>query len=127
MTSQPDNKTIVQEFYEIAFNQRRPVEAVADYIGDHYTQHDPMSGDGPGSFIAFVNGVAEAFPDARTEFKRFIADGDLVAVHSHFIRQPGDRGMALVDIFRLEGGKIVEHWSVMQEVPDTAAHDNTMF
>jgi predicted SnoaL-like aldol condensation-catalyzing enzyme len=127
MTSQPDNKAIVREFYDIAFNQKRPLEAVADYIGDNYLQHDPMSGDGPGSFIAFANGVAEAFPEGRTEFKRFIADGDLVAVHSHFIRAPGDRGMALVDIFRVDNGKIVEHWSVMQAVPDTAANLNTMF
>ena len=63
----------------------------------------------------------------RFDFKRFVAEGDLVVVHSHLVRKPGDRGMAVMDIFRLENGKIVEHWDVLQEVPESPANNNTMF
>jgi predicted SnoaL-like aldol condensation-catalyzing enzyme len=60
------------------------------------------------------------------DFKRFVAEGDLVAVHSNFARETNDRGLAVMDIFRLEDGKIVEHWDSIQEVPETAANSNTM-
>ena len=63
----------------------------------------------------------------RFDFKRFVAEGDLVVVHSHLVRKPGDRGMAVMDIFRLENGKIVEHWDVLQEAPESPANNNTMF
>jgi len=56
-----------------------------------------------------------------------VAEGDLVAVHSRFVREPDDRGLAVMDFFRLEGGKIVEHWDAIQEVPAEAANSNTMF
>jgi len=59
--------------------------------------------------------------------KRVIAEGDLVAVHSHYIDTPGDRGRAVLDLFRVRGAKIVEHWNAEQDVPETAANDNTMF
>jgi predicted SnoaL-like aldol condensation-catalyzing enzyme len=63
----------------------------------------------------------------RFDFKRLVAEGDLVVVHSHLVRKPGDRGMTVMDIFRLENGKIVEHWDVLQEVPESPANNNTMF
>jgi predicted SnoaL-like aldol condensation-catalyzing enzyme len=63
----------------------------------------------------------------RFDFKRLVAEGDLVAVHSHLVRKPGDRGMAVMDIFRLENGKIAEHWNVLQEIPESPANNNTMF
>ena len=70
---------------------------------------------------------AQNFQDFRYELKRIIAEGDYVVLHSHLILKPGDRGTAVVDIFRLENGKIVEHWDVVQEVPETSANNNTMF
>ena len=63
----------------------------------------------------------------RIDIKRLVAEGDLVVTHSHLVREPGDRGQAVVDIFRLENGKIVEHWDVLQDVPEQAANTNTMF
>jgi predicted SnoaL-like aldol condensation-catalyzing enzyme len=121
------NKRIIREWHELAINQRKPEEAVAKYLGPNYRQHNPGSGDGPEPFIAIVNRFAQIFPDLRMEPKRIIAEGDYVVLHSHLILKPGDRGTAVVDIFRLENGKIVEHWDVVQEVPETSANNNTMF
>jgi predicted SnoaL-like aldol condensation-catalyzing enzyme len=121
------NKQVVREWNDLAIDQRRPDEAVARHLGSHYRQHNPGAADGPEPFINFVKWFAQTYPDYRWESKRIIAEGDHVVLHSHLIREPGDRGMAVVDIFRLEDGKIVEHWDVVQEIPETAANDNTMF
>ena len=121
------NKRMVREWNDLAINQRKPEEAVAKYLGPNYRQHNPGAGDGPEPFIAAVKGFAQTFPEFRMEPKRIIAEGDLVVLHSHLILKPGDRGTAVVDIFRLENGKIVEHWDVVQEVPKTSANNNTMF
>jgi predicted SnoaL-like aldol condensation-catalyzing enzyme len=99
---------------------------VTKYLGGYYRQHNPRAGDGPQPFIAFARGLFKAYPGLHYDFKRFIAEGDLVAVHSHLVRQPGDRGMAVMDIFRLEDGKIVEHWDVLQEIPEKAENENGM-
>lgn len=122
-----ENKRIVSEWHELAIDQRKPEEAVAKYLGPHYRQHNPGAGDGPEPFIQTVKRIAQNFPDFRMESKRIIAEGDTVVLHSHLILKPGDRGTAVVDIFRLENGKIVEHWDVLQEVPETSANNNTMF
>lgn len=128
MTNQLDsNKQVVRDFYDLAFNQKKPVDAAARYMGHSYRQHNPGAGDGVEPFVAFVTGFVASFPKLRVTFKRLVAEGDLVVVHSHFVRQPGDRGMAVMDIFRIEGGKLVEHWDVLQEVPGTSANANTMF
>lgn len=127
MATAPDNKTIVHEFYDLAFNHKRPEDAVEKYVGKTYKQHNPMAADGPGPFVDFVKGFTKQFPKLRVDFKRFIAEDDLVAVHSHFVREPGDRGVAAMDMFRVEGGKVVEHWDVLQDVPEEAANENTMF
>ena len=121
------NKKIVREWQELAINQRKPEEAVAKYLGPHYRQHNPGAADGPEPFIGFVKRFAQTFPDFRIETKRIIAEGNYVVLHNHLIFKPGDRGNAVVDIFRLENGKIVEHWDVVQEVPETPANSNTMF
>lgn len=128
MAGQADaNKAVVREFYDLAFNKRKPEEAVAKYMGRTYRQHNPQAGDGPEAFIAFVKGFAQAFPSFRMDLKRMVAEGDLVAAHSHLIRSPGDRGVAVMDIFRLENGRVAEHWDVLQEVPEKAENANTMF
>ena len=121
------NKSIVRGWHDLAINQCKPEEAVAKYLGPHYRQHNPGAGDGPEPFIQAVKRIAQNFPEFRMESKRIIAEGDYVALHSHLILKPGDRGTAVVDIFRLEKGKIVEHWDVVQEVPETAKNSNTMF
>jgi predicted SnoaL-like aldol condensation-catalyzing enzyme len=121
------NKKLVLEYTDLAFNQRKPEEAVAKYLGPTYRQHNPGALDGGQSFIAFVKWFTQKYPAYRMELKRIIADGDLVVTHSHLVREPGDRGQAVIDIFRFENGRIVEHWDVVQDVPEKPANNNTMF
>jgi predicted SnoaL-like aldol condensation-catalyzing enzyme len=121
------NKKIVLEYTDLAFNQRKPEEAVANYQGPYYRQHNPSAKDGSEPFIGFVKWFAQTYPSFQIDFKRIVAEGDLVVTHSHLVQKPGDHGMAVVDIFRLENGKIVEHWDVVQEIPETYANTNTMF
>jgi predicted SnoaL-like aldol condensation-catalyzing enzyme len=122
-----ERKAIVRDFYDLAFNQQKPEDAAARYLGPVYIQHNPNFADGREAFISAVKGFVAAYPKLHVEFKRFIAEEELVAVHSHMTLEPGDPGLALMDIFRLENDKIVEHWDVAQEVTATAANSNTMF
>lgn len=121
------NKKTIQDYADLAFNQRKPEEAVARYQGPYYCQHNPGATDGPEPFVRVIRWLEQTHPAFRFELKRILADGDLVVTHSHLIREPGDRGMAVVDIFRLEDGRIVEHWDVVQEVPEKSANNNTRF
>jgi predicted SnoaL-like aldol condensation-catalyzing enzyme len=125
-TTQEANKHVVLEFYEKGLNQR-DFEAASKYLGPRYVQHNPTAPDGPEGFKAFLNFLREKFPDSHSEIKRVFADGDYVILHVHSVREKGSRGRAIVDIFKLEDGKIVEHWDVAQEVPEKSANSNGMF
>ena len=120
------NKKVVLDFYEKAINQKN-FEAAAVHFGPRYTQHNPNAADGPEGLRAFLGFLREKFPASRSEVKRVFTDGDYVILHVHAVREPGTRGSAIVDIFKLEGGKIVEHWDVVQPVPDKALNANGMF
>jgi predicted SnoaL-like aldol condensation-catalyzing enzyme len=121
------NKAVAVAFYDMAVNQKAPDVAVALYVGPRYTQHNPLAADGKEAFIRFFRGFSTQFPDAYVDIRRVIAEGDLVITHSHFTVSPEDRGSAVVDIFRFENGKVVEHWDVIQMIPETPLNDNTMF
>lgn len=120
------NKKIVVDFYEKGLNQK-DYDAAAQYFGPRYIQHNPGAANGPEGFKRLVGFLKEKFPNSRNEIKRVIAEGDLVVLHVHSKREPTDRGRAIVDIFKVENGKIVEHWDVIQDVPEKSANDNTMF
>ena len=120
-----NNKTMV-EFYDAAIN-RKDFEAAAKYFGPKYIQHNPTAPDGIEGFKGFLAFLRDKFPNAKSEIKRVFAEGDYVILHVHSVREPGTRGRAIVDIFRLENGKIVEHWDVVQDVPEKAANSNGMF
>jgi len=122
-----ENKKAVVDFYEKGLNQK-DFEAASAHLGATYTQHNPAAADGPEGFRKFVQFLREKFPNAHSDIKRVFAEGDYVILHVHAVREPGTRGTAIVDIFRLDGaGKIVEHWDVRQDVPETAANGNGMF
>ena len=120
------NKKIVVDFYEKGLNQK-DYDAAAKYFGPRYVQHNPGAANGPEGFKRMVGLLKEKFPNAHSEIKRVIAEGDLVVLHVHSKRDPADRGRAIVDIFKVENGKIVEHWDVIQDIPEKSANDNTMF
>ena len=120
------NKKSVLAFYEEGIN-KKDFEAAAKYFGPQYIQHSPTETDGIDGFRTFVNFLREKLPNLKSEIKRVIADGDLVILHVHSVREPGSRGAAIVDIFRLESGKIVEHWGVRQDIPEKAANANGIF
>ena len=125
-TQQETNKKIVVDFYDKAINQK-DFDAASKYLGSHYTQHNPNAADGPEGLKAFLQFLKEKFPASRSEIKRVFADGDYVILHVHAVREPGTRGSAIVDIFKLENGKVVEHWDVVQPIPEKAANMNGMF
>ncbi len=120
------NKKVVAEFYDLAVNQRN-FDAAAKFLGPRYIQHNPHAIDGPAGLKAYIAFLREKFPAYHSDIKRVFADGDYVILHVHNVPTPGSRGNAIVDIFRLENGKIVEHWDVRQEIPEQSANSNTMF
>jgi predicted SnoaL-like aldol condensation-catalyzing enzyme len=121
------NKKAVLDFYDKGLNQK-DFAAASKHFGATYIQHNPIAADGPEGFKAFVEFLKSKFPQSRSEIKRVFAEGDYVILHVHALREPGTRGAAIVDIFRLDAnGKIVEHWDVRQDVPEKAANSNGMF
>ncbi|MGY8636834.1 nuclear transport factor 2 family protein [Bradyrhizobium sp. 14AA] len=120
------NKVIVRDFLETAINQG-DFDGAAIHFGARYVQHNPTIGDGVEGIRKHLSELRRQFPELTAEMKRIVADGDLVVAHVHARRTSTDPGLAIVDIFRLEDGKLVEHWEVRQPVPDAALHDNGMF
>jgi len=126
-TSVEKNKQNAMAFYELMFNESKPREAVEKFVGASYTQHNPMVGDGKEPFIAYFEKMAKEYPGKKVMFKRAIGEGNFVVLHCHQI-WPGEKDWVGIDIFRFDDdGKVVEHWDVLQVMPDSFAHSNGMF
>ena len=121
------NKALVVAFYTMAFVERKGVEAAERYLSEDYIQHNPYTATGRQAFINYVVAVSKQNPGASSEIKRVIAERDLVVLHVHDRVDGSDRGTAVVDIFRVENEKIVEHWDVLQPIPETDVSGNSMF
>ena len=121
------NKKIAVDFLTMIFNEHKVAEAFKLYSVPEYKQHNPYAATGAQAAIDFLGGYVKQNPEARTEIKRVIAEGDLVAIHNNPKQNPKDRGRAVVDIFRIENGRVVEHWDVVQDVPEKSFNNNTMF
>ncbi|MCX5246874.1 MULTISPECIES: nuclear transport factor 2 family protein [unclassified Streptomyces] len=106
---------------------KKDLSALDRYWGSEYHQHNPNIADGVEGARSGLGAYFKQFPQLTVTPKRVIAEGDLVAVHSHYVNAPGERGQAVVDLFRVRGGKIVEHWDVLQDVPEISANGNGMF
>ncbi|MGJ5178123.1 nuclear transport factor 2 family protein [Bradyrhizobium oligotrophicum] len=119
------NKAIVLDFYEQGLN-RKDFEAASKYLGT-YIQHNPNAEDGPEGFRKFIAFLKTKFPQSHSEITQVHVDGDFVVLRVRAIREPGTRGNAIVDIFRLKDGKIEEHWDSVQPIPETSANTNGMF
>ena len=126
LTAEEANRALVIEFYDQFFN-RHQVEQAARVVADDYKQHNPDVPDGKAPFVGYFTGYFKDNPQSRARIVRSATDGDLVYLHVHSRTGLQDPGQAVVDIFRVENGIIVEHWDVIQDVPAKAANDNTMF
>lgn len=120
------NKKNAIEFYRMSY-MGNPAEAVELYVGDQYIQHNPLVGNGKQPFIEYFEKMAKEYPDKSIEFVRSVAEGNLVALHTHQI-WPDDEEYVTMDFFRFDdNGKIIEHWDSMQQIPDFSANRNTMY
>lgn len=120
------NKKTVLAFYEASINQK-DFAAAAPFLGPYYKQHNPTAKDGADGLKTFIDFLKAKFPKQHGEIKQVIAEGNFVVLHVHSTRDDGTAGRAIVDIFRLEHGKVVEHWDVIQDVPAQGANANGMF
>ncbi len=120
------NKQSAIAFYRTAY-LGDPAKAVELYVGADYRQHNPLVGDGKAAFIEYFDEMAKAYPEKSIEFVRAVAEGDLVALHTHQT-WPGNEEYVTMDFFRFdEDGKIVEHWDSIQEVPSETKNGNPMY
>jgi len=120
------NKKNAISFYKMAYHGD-PQSAIEQYVGEQYIQHNPHVADGTQGFIDYFERMQREYPQKSIEFVRCIAEGDLVALHTHQT-WPGNDQYVTMDFFRFdENGKICEHWDSIQQIPKIAANPNTMF
>lgn len=126
LAAEEANRALVLKFYDEVFNKHQ-VETGAAVVANEYKQHNPRVPDGKAPFVTYFSKFLKDNPERRSRIVRSTTDGDLVWLHVHTTNGANDRGAAIVDIFRVKDGRIVEHWDVIQPVPETAANNNTMF
>lgn len=115
---------LVRDYMENIWNEGQ-TDRADEYLAERLIQHNPNLPDGRKPLVEFIEGFRKQLPEARFEIRRIVGDDGLVFAHSHFRPQPGHRGMVVVDVFRIDDGRIVEHWDVREDVPETtvSGHD----
>lgn len=121
------NRAVVEDFFDLFYTRHRVREAFEKHVVPDYIQHNPIAPDGRAPAIAALEPYFASQPNLKHDIKRIVVDGDLGVVHVHVTNGPNDRGSAIVDIVRLKDGKIVEHWDVIQPVPEKSANPHPMF
>ena len=120
------NKQNAIAFYKTAY-LGDPEKAVSTYVGAEYIQHNPLVANGKQAFIDYFTEMERDYPGKSIEFVRAVAEGDLVALHTHQT-WPGEDEYVTMDFFRFdESGKIVEHWDSIQEIPAETLNGNPMY
>ncbi|RKQ49128.1 putative SnoaL-like aldol condensation-catalyzing enzyme [Roseivirga pacifica] len=120
------NKQNAVAFYQTAY-EGNPKLAVEKYVGKEYIQHNPDVANGTDGFIAYFVRMQREYPNKSISFVRCIAQGDLVALHTHQT-WPGNDQYVTMDFFRFDDdGKIVEHWDAIQQIPKRSKNPNTMY
>lgn len=117
------NKRTVLTFYDAAFNAK-DFEAAAPFLSAEYVHHNPDAADGAAGLAAYIARLRDEMPQSHTQVMRVLTDDAHVILHSHLVETPGARGTVVGDIFRLEAGEIVEHWSVFHPITDSPSPDN---
>jgi predicted SnoaL-like aldol condensation-catalyzing enzyme len=120
------NKKTVIDFYETVIN-RKDWQSAPKFVGKYYKQHNQHAKDGVEGLQEYVKFTKEKYPNSHSEIKKAFACGDYVILHVYSIMEPGTCGAAVIDIFRMENGKAVEHWDVHEEIVEKPANGNTMF
>jgi predicted SnoaL-like aldol condensation-catalyzing enzyme len=124
---QPSPKEVIDAFNQMAFFDNKPVEAVEKYFAPDVIEHDPLLPSGRAGIVEYLRKRWSASAPLKDKIYHVIAEDDLVAVHHHVFKGADDPGVAYVDIFRVHGGKVVEHWDVGQPVPTASANHNGVF
>jgi len=119
------NKRLVADYYARVWNARN-ADALQDFVAEDYIQHNPAVPNGRAPLQRFLQGLFAQLPEAQFSVARLMADGDLVMAHCLFRAHAGDAGTAVVDVYRVLDGRLVEHWDVKEAVPAQSANGNPM-
>jgi predicted SnoaL-like aldol condensation-catalyzing enzyme len=120
-------REVVDQFIDLFYRKKKVRQAFESWVHPDYIQHKATLPNGRDAVINFLEKLLERYPERIFTIHRVIASDDLVAVHYHSQATPEDLGFSVVDIFRVEDCRMVEHWDVVQPVPEQSANDNTMF
>ncbi len=128
-----DNKNAITKALQLAFDPRISVEdkrvGLSVFIDpDRYLQHSPLVADGFEGLLSLIDGFDKSCDTYSVEIFRLVAEDDMVVAHCRYRHGSTDAlGKACVEIFRMEGGRAVEHWDVLQPVPAASANSNGIF
>jgi predicted SnoaL-like aldol condensation-catalyzing enzyme len=125
-TTEARNRALIISLYYNFYNNH-DLNYPNQIVLENYIQHNPSLATGRAAFVSFFQSIFSQYPQFRSEIVRMAAEGDLVFVHGHQTTSPSDLGVDAVDIYRIQDGKIVEHWDATENVPASSANDNGIF